>query len=194
MNTVVSFNRMDEGTREDYVLLDRNEREHASHLPDRIMDALRKLDGSIEGYKISRLEHSLQTATRAEDDGADIEMVIAALLHDLGDDLAPVNHSQLAASIVRPYVRDEVYWVVKMHGLFQMPYYAHHLDLPVDGHLEYREHRWFESCTRFCRDWDQTAFDPDYPTKPLEHFEPMVREVFTRQPFDPSIVKGTRTA
>lgn len=191
MNAVVGFTRMDEGTREDYALLDRFEREHATHLPDRILDAVRKLDGSLEGYRISRLEHSLQSASRAEDDGADIEMIVAALLHDLGDDLAPLNHSQLAASILRPYVREEVYWVVKMHGLFQMPYYAHHLDLPVDGHLAYRDHPWFDSCTRFCRDWDQTAFDPDYPTRPLAHFEPMVREIFGRPPFDTAVLAGS---
>jgi len=109
-------------------------------------------------------------------------------LHDLGDDLAPVNHSQLAASILRPYVRKQVYWIVKMHGLFQMPYYAKHLDLPTDGHLEFADHPWFDSCTQFCRDWDQMSFDPNYKSLPLEHFEPMVREIFMREPFDPSIV------
>lgn len=191
MNEIVGFTRMDQGTREDYALLDRFEREQAAQLPDRILDAVCKLDGSLEGYRISRLEHSLQCATRAEADGADIELIVAALLHDLGDDLAPLNHAQLAASILRPYVREEVFWIVKMHGLFQMPYYAHHLDMPVDKHLAYRDHPWFESCTRFCRDWDQTAFDPDYSTRPLSHFEPMVREVFARTPFDPAIIDAS---
>ena len=188
MDTVVNFTRMDQGTREEYALLDRFEREHAARLPERILEAVRKLDGSLEGYRVSRLEHSLQSATRAEDDGADIEMIVAALLHDLGDDLAPLNHSQLAASILRPYVREEVYWVVRMHGLFQMPYYADKLDLPTEEHLRYRDHPWFDSCTRFCRDWDQTAFDPDYPTRPLSHFAPLVHAVFSRAPFDPSVI------
>lgn len=189
MSSVVSFTRMDEGTREDYALLDRFEREHVARLPERILAALEALDQSLEGYRVTRLEHSLQSATRAEDDGADIEMIVGALVHDLGDDLAPLNHSQLAASIVRPYVREEVTWVLAMHGLFQMPYYAHHLDLPIDGHLAHADHPWYDSCVRFCRDWDQTAFDPDYPTRDLAHFAPLVREVFSRPAFDPAILR-----
>jgi len=188
MANVASFSRMDEGTREDYALLDGFERAHVALLPDRILAALEALDHSLEGYRVTRLEHSLQTATRAEADGADIEMIVGALVHDLGDDLAPMNHSQLAASIVRPYVREEVSWVLTMHGLFQMPYFAHHLDLPTDGHLAYADHPWYESCVRFCRDWDQMSFDPDYATRDLSHFESMIREIFTRTAFDPSVL------
>jgi len=185
---IVSFTRMDEGSVDDYALLDKFEQQHIRALPDRLIEALDKLENSLAGYKISRLEHSLQSASRAEDDGADIELIVAALIHDLGDDLAPENHSQLAATIIRPYVRAEVTWVVHMHGLFQMQFYGAQMNLPVDGHLAYEDHPWFESCQRFCDDWDQQAFDPNYPTRPLSHFEPMLREVFTRPAFDPSIV------
>jgi predicted HD phosphohydrolase len=186
---VVSFRRMEEGTVADYALLDRLERKHAAKLPERIMAALGELEHSLEGYRVTRLEHSLQAASRAEADGADIEMIVAALIHDLGDDLSPYNHSQLAASIIRPYVREEVTWTVEMHGLFQMQFYGDKVGLPTDQHLRYSDHPYFESCMRFCRDWDQAAFDPDYPSKPLAHFEPMVREIFTRPPFDPAILK-----
>ena len=120
----VSFLRMDEGTPEDYAFLHRKEVEFTKELPSRILVALNNLENSHSGYKISRLEHSLQSATRAEADGADIEMIVAALIHDIGDDLAPVNHSQLASTIIRPYVREEVTWVVSMHGLFQMYYFG----------------------------------------------------------------------
>lgn len=184
----VSFTRMDAGTPADYKLLDRLEKKHISQLPDRLIAALRNLENSLAGYQLSRLDHSLQSATRAEADGADKELIVAALIHDLGDDLAPENHSQLAASIIKPYVRAEVTWVVKMHGLFQMPYYAKQLGLPEAEHLIYRDHPWFDTCVRFCRDWDQLSFDPEYRTKPLTHFEPMLRDIFSRKAFDPVIV------
>jgi len=185
---IVSFSRMDQGTVKDYALLDKFEKQHIKALPDRLMEALSNLENSLAGYKLSRLEHSLQSASRAEDDNADIELIVAALIHDLGDDLAPENHSQLAACIIRPYVRAEVTWAVNMHGLFQMQFYGAQTGLPTDGHLEYKDHPWFATCQRFCDDWDQQAFDPDYPTRPLTHFEPMLREIFSRPAFDPAIV------
>lgn len=185
----VNFTRMDEGSIEDYQLLHRLEQEYIAKLPDRIIEALRGLDNSLSGYKVSRLEHSLQTATRAEEDGADDEMIIAALIHDIGDDLAPENHSQLAASVLRPYVRAEVTWVLEMHGLFQMAYYADKIGLNKDERDRYKTHKWYDSAERFCRDWDQLSFDPDYPTKPLSHFEGRLREVFARPAFDPAIVQ-----
>ena len=120
----VSFKKMEDGTVEDYALLHKLERDYIDALPDRLMAALQALDNSLAGYQVSRLTHSLQSATRAEADGADIELIVAALIHDLGDDLAPENHSQLAAAIIRPYVRAEVTWILEMHGVFQMKYYA----------------------------------------------------------------------
>ena len=186
----VGFTQMKQGTREEYLFLQKREHEYIRALPERLLAALTRLgDDSLQGYQVSRLQHSLQSATRAEDDGADIEVIVAALVHDLGDELAPENHSQLAAALLRPYVRAEVHWVVEMHGLFQMRYYAHHLGMDPDAYLAHRDHPWFDSCVRFCERYDQAAFDPDYPTRPLTHFEPMLREVFSRKPFDPAVLK-----
>ena len=185
----VTFTRMQDGTAQDYQLLHRLEHAYIQALPDRLLAALQDLNESLPGYQISRLEHSLQSASRAEDDGADIDTVVAALLHDIGDVLAPDNHSQMAAAIIRPYVRAEVTWVVEMHGLFQMQFYAHHLGKPNDGHLAYAKHPWFDSCQRFCEVYDQTAFDPAYPSRPLAHFAPMLRQVFARMPFDPAVLQ-----
>jgi predicted HD phosphohydrolase len=179
---------MDEGNAADYQLLTRLEDDFVRDLPDGIMAALQNLEQSLAGYQVSRLEHSLQSATRAEADGADIELIVSALIHDLGDDLAPLNHSQLAAAIIRPYVRAEVVWIIEHHGVFQMYYYGDAMGVDKNARDIYRDHVWFGSCERFCRDWDQMAFDPDYPTKPLAHFEPMLREIFTRPPFDPAII------
>jgi predicted HD phosphohydrolase len=188
----VEFIAMKDGNKEEYLFLQKLEHEYIRAVPDRLLVALGRLGESLQGYKVSRLEHSLQSATRAENDGADIELIVAALLHDIGDELAPENHSQMAASILRPYVRAEVTWVVEMHGLFQMQFYAHFYDKDASGHFAYRDHPWFESCQRFCAVYDQAAFDPTYPTKPLSHFEPLLREVFSRKPFDPAILKGLK--
>ncbi len=187
----VTFRQMKDGTEAEYLLLSQLEREYIGRLPDRILHALRTLDDGLAGYQVTRLEHSLQTATRAEADGADEEMIAGALVHDLGDSLAPDNHSNYAAQILRPSVRSEVTWVVEHHGLFQKVYYAHFFGEDPKLREAYRDHPYYESCVRFCERWDQAAFDPDYPTRPLEHFEPLVRRIFSRRAFDPSIVGRT---
>lgn len=187
MNTV-TFTQMRDGTRAEYQFLRGLEHQYISSLPDRILTTLRRLDDGLAGYQVSRLTHSLQSATRALNDGADIEMVVAALVHDIGDELAPENHSQLAAAIIRPYVRAEVTWVINMHGIFQQYFYGEHLDVDPNARDQYRDHPWFDACADFCERWDQASFDPDYPTLPLEAFEPMVREIFSRAPFDPAII------
>ena len=185
--TQVAFTQMKDGTKDEYEYLHGLEAQYIARTPDRIIESLRRLGGGLEGYQVSRYEHSLQSATRAEADGADIEMIVAALVHDIGDELAPENHSQLAAAIIRPYVRAEVTWVVNMHGIFQQLYYGHHLGIDPNARDAYRDHPWFDSCATFCERWDQAAFDPTYPTKPIEHFEPMLREVFSLRPFDPAV-------
>lgn len=185
----VQFTQMKDGTYEEYHFLHQLESQYIQGLPERLLKSVENLGGSLQGYQISRYEHSLQSATRAEADGADIEMIVAALLHDIGDELAPQNHSQMAASVLRPYVRAEVAWVIEMHGLFQMQYYAHHYNLDNKGHLAYKDHPWFNTAQRFVELYDQAAFDPNYPSKPLSYFAPMVREIFTRKPFDPAILK-----
>lgn len=181
---IVGFRRMEDGTREDYELLARYEREYVRELPGRILAALKQLEHALGGYPVTRYEHSLQTATRALRDGADDELVVAALVHDIGDDLAPFNHSQIAAAILRPYVRAEVTWIVEHHGLFQSYYFAHHLGADRHGRERYRDHPWYESCARFCALWDQTSFDPDYSSEPLATFEPLVERIFTRPAHD----------
>jgi predicted HD phosphohydrolase len=185
MSRMVSFRAMKDGTREDYLLLDESERAYAADLADRVLEQLRKLDHSLEGYPLTRLGHSLQTASRAMRDRADEELIVAALLHDIGDELSPYNHAEFAASILRPYVRAEVTWIVAQHGLFQNYYYVHHLGGDRNARDRYRDHPWYQACAHFCATWDQCSFDPDYATAPLEEFEPLVRRIFSRTPHDP---------
>jgi len=191
LNRVVRFTRMQDGTREDYQLLERYESDYLQGLPARILAALEKLKDSYGGYALSRLDHSLQAATRAKNDGADDELIAAALIHDVGDDLAPCNHAELAAAIIRPYVRPEVTWIVEQHGLFQSYYYAHHLGGNRDGRERFLGHPWYRAYEAFCANWDQCSFDPKYPWQPLEAFEPLVRRIFSRRALDPRHVSVT---
>ena len=179
----VSFAHMEDGTREDYELLARFEDEFAAGTADRVLGQLRELSGSLAGYQVDRLEHSLQTATRAYRDGAEEEMVVAALLHDIDDLLAPHSHGELSALILRPYVTERTYWIVRHHGLFQLVYYGHFRGWDPNARDAYRDHPWYQDTVDFCHRWDQCAFDPDYESLPLEFFEPMVRRVFARKPF-----------
>lgn len=180
---VVSFTQMKHGTRADYELLQRLEDQFCEQLPDRLLESLRRLEHSLGGYQVSRLEHSLQSATRAHEAGESEEMVVAALLHDIGDELAPHSHSEMAAAILRPYVSDKTYWIVKTHGVFQMVYYAHHVGLDPNARDAYRDQPWFDDAVHFCEAYDQNCFDPSYQSKPLEFFEPMLRAVFSRPPW-----------
>jgi len=180
---VVSFSKMEDGTEEDYAFLAKHEHEFVQDLPSRIMTALEKLRDSFSGYKIDRLEHSLQSATRAERDGADADWIVSALIHDLGDELAPLNHDSLAAAIIAPYVREECTWVVKHHGIFQYKYYADKVGLDPEARQKYKDSPHYDAAVKFCQDWDQTSFDPDYDTFSLEHFRPVIEDVFTREPW-----------
>ena len=177
----VDFTRMDQGTAEEYAMLGRNYERLRAGTADAVLELLFKLRGDRLGYRIDRFEHSLQTATRAQRDGADEETVVCALLHDVGDTVAPDNHSQVAAAILRPYVSEKNHWIVEHHGLFQGYYYFHHVGLDRNARDRHRGHAWSGDCEAFCERWDQMSFDPDYDTLPFEHFEPMVRRLFQRR-------------
>jgi len=191
----VSFRRMQDGTVEDYALLQRLEEDHIRRLPERVLEHLCRLEGSLSGYKITRLEHSLQSATRAQRDGADIDWIVAALLHDIGDELAPHNHDSLAAEILKPYLREECVWVVRHHGIFQLAYYGDKIGLDPEARRKYAGHPCYDAAVTFCERWDQTSFDPDYESENLCTFAPMVYEVFQRPPWDPEFMRpGARVS
>jgi predicted HD phosphohydrolase len=174
----VDFIHMEDGTKEEYTFLTQQEHEYNKALPERLLSALKQLDTSFGGYKVSRLEHSLQSATRAWQAGEEEEMVVAALLHDIGDPLAPNSHSEMAAAILRPYVSDRIHWIIKHHGLFQAYYYAHHFGRDRNARDVHKDHPWYQDCVDFCANYDQNCFDPDFKSKPIEFFRPMVERVF----------------
>lgn len=190
MPETVSFTQMKDGTKADYDLLAELEKPFLALTVDRIIEELMRQDHiSLEGYRVTRLEHALQAASRAERDGADADWIVGALLHDIGDGLAPLNHDRMSAEVIRPFVRWDVTWVVAHHGIFQMYYYGHHFDGDRNARERFRDHPCFESCVQFCERWDQSSFDPDYRSLPLVHFEPMLREVYSRAPHDPEVLR-----
>ena len=175
-----SFRSMDEGTQQDWAIIGSHFMPFAAELPDRVLKHLQLLDGDYGGFPIDRLQHSLQTATRAQRAGESEPYVVAALLHDIGDTLGSYNHPDIAAAILKPFVDDRIHWVVEHHGIFQGYYFFHHLGMNRDMREAFRGHEHFEETARFCELYDQSAFDPGYESAPLEFFEPMVRRVFAR--------------
>ncbi|MBX2885960.1 MAG: HD domain-containing protein [Granulosicoccus sp.] len=176
----VEFTEMSKGTKEEYAFLADEEKKYIASLPDRLIKALEDLEDSFGGYQISRLEHSLQSATRALEAGENEEMIIAALLHDIGDPLAPHSHSEMAAAVLRPYVSERIHWIIKHHGLFQSYYYAHHFDNDRNAREMHKDHPWYQDCVDFCEHYDQNCFDPNYESKSLAYFRPMLERVFSR--------------
>ena len=181
---VVNFIHMENGTREEYEFLDKLEKQYIEGLPDRLMDAMRALEHSMSGYKVSRLEHCLQGATRAHRAGESDEMIVAVLLHDIGDELAPHSHSEMAAAILRPFVSSRIHWIIKHHGIFQMYYYAHHCGGNRNTREMFKDQEWYQDAIDFCHNYDQNCFDPDYDSEPLEFFDPILRRVIGEPRFD----------
>ncbi|MCC7268131.1 MAG: HD domain-containing protein [Caulobacteraceae bacterium] len=171
------FHAMTEGTQEDWMAIGMAAAPHRGELPDRIMAHLNLLKGDHGGFAVDRLEHSLQTATRAHKDGRDEEYVVCALVHDIGDILLPANHAELGATILKPYISERNHWMMDKHGIFQGYYFFHYLGLDRDMREQYRGHPDFEYCAQFCHLYDQNSFDPNYESMPLEAFEPMLRRV-----------------
>ena len=190
MDEHVNFVNMKDGTREEYELLARLEKPYLALTADRVLEELKRAGkATLEGYKITRLQHGLQSGTRALRDGADLDWVVGALLHDIGDGLAPQNHDKMSAEVIRPFVRWDVAWTVEHHGIFQMLYYGHHYGWDRNARDQFKDHPVFDNCAEFCERWDQSSFDQDYPTETLEIFEPMVRKVFGRKAYNPEIIQ-----
>jgi predicted HD phosphohydrolase len=180
-NDRAQFQAMTESTREDWQLIGGELELFAEGLPERLIAHLKLLRGDYGGFPVDRLEHCLQTATRAYQAGRDEEYVVCAVLHDIGDTLGPHNHADIAATIVRPFVSEGNHWMVKHHGIFQGYYFFHFLGLDRNMREKFRGHPYFEKTEEFCRLFDQVAFDPNFKSMPLEAFEPMLQRVF-RQP------------
>ena len=172
-----AFKSFEESTAEDWALISPQLNVTQSYVPDRVIGLLRDLKSDHGGFPVDRLEHSLQTATRAQRDGRDDEYVLCALIHDIGDTLSPFNHPSIAAGILKPFVSEANHWMVEHHGIFQGYYFWQHIGLDPNSRDAYRDSPYFEHAEEFCAKYDQTAFDSEYRSEPLEHFEPMIRSM-----------------
>jgi predicted HD phosphohydrolase len=171
-----TFTRMDQSTAEQWAVIGKETYEHQGRVAESVLEMLRSLAGITDGFAVDQLTHSLQTATLAERAGADPDVVFASLLHDIGKAVSVPNHPEIAAANIKPYVREDVYHMIRAHQDFQGRHYYAHFGADPDAREKYRGESWYELAEQFADEWDQIAFDPDYDTLPLEHFEPLVRE------------------
>ena len=181
MNAKASFRSFEESTEADWKIIQNDFPVTQALAAANIIEQLRILERDDGGFPVSRLQHSLQTATRAAEDGRDDEYVLCALLHDIGDTLAPMNHPSIAAGIIKPYVSEANHWMVEHHGIFQGYYFWHHIGADPNTRENYRDSPYFEYTEEFCHKYDQTAFDPDYTSAPLDTFVPIIERFFVPQ-------------
>ena len=139
-----AFTRMDEGTQADWQVIGSHFFPFAQQLPDRVLAHLKLLDGDYGGFPVDRLQHSLQTATRAHRAGESEDYVVMALLHDIGDTLGSYNHPDIAAAILKPFVDEKLHWICEKHGIFQGYYFFHYIGLDRDMREAFRGHPHFE--------------------------------------------------
>jgi predicted HD phosphohydrolase len=141
---------------------------------------LRSLRGIWDEDAVDELDHALQTAARARDDGADDELVLAAALHDLAHspkfgEIAPQHHDRIAREWLTPRFGERVGWLAGAHVAAKRylvaidPDYATTLsDVSVDS-LHYQggahvdtafvDHPWWRDALRLRR-YDDAAKDP----------------------------------
>jgi predicted HD phosphohydrolase len=187
MSEKMHFTRMDQGTDEDFKILKRVHESTLKQLPDRLMGMLNDLSGD-QAYNLNRKDHSLQTATRALRDGANEELIVVALFHDVGEALGPMNHGEIAAAILHPFISENNYNMLKYHGLFQTYFFASHLGLDPDAREQYKSQPWYQQTVDFCAKYDEVSFDPAYKNEPMSTFEPMVRRLLNRPWLPPASV------
>ena len=179
----VSFTKMSEGTKEDFQLIAENDEVTAMELPERIIEHLKMMAEDDGAYRIDRMQHVLQAATRCERDGGDDDWIAATLVHDLGDVLAPFSQAEVAYEIIKPFVREDVAWTIKHHGIFQMYYNKNLSSEARQSREKFSDHPCYQQTIDFCEKWDQCSFDPDYISEALDHFIPVIQRVFTRKPY-----------
>jgi len=175
-----TFHSMSECTQEDWDAIMLHMKPHAANGGARILDHLRLLEGDCGGFAVDRLEHCLQTATRAHREGRSEDYVVMALLHDIGDTPGAYNHADIAAAILKPFISPDVHWIVEQHGIFQGYNFFHYIGLDRNTRDSFRGHPQFEATAEFIELYDSPAFDPGYDSAPLSFFEPMVLRLFER--------------
>ncbi|HKU40856.1 MAG TPA: hypothetical protein VJR89_21995 [Polyangiales bacterium] len=169
------FKRMDRGDELEWVTVGFSAALYADQLPDTILGLLRQLDLRSFGYPLSVLAHSLQTATRARRANASDELVLCALCHQLGCAITVEGQAELSAAILRGFVSEEAYRVVRHQDEFQLLHYGAQVGRPPALRERYAAESWYALAQTFCDEWDSPSYASDYAALPLEAFEPLVR-------------------
>ena len=176
----VSFANMIDGSREEYEFIGRNIKRFQGELGERLLKVMKLLDYDTSGYQVTRYEHCLQSATRAHRDGREVEYVVAALLHGVGDVIGPFSHAEVTAAIYRPFISPRICWIVGHHDVFQLYYYGEQMGYDRNARDVFKDHQWYDDAVEFCEKYDQNCFGRDYDWEPMEFFQPMVQQMFAR--------------
>ncbi len=169
---------MDESTAAEWQAIVAETMEQQPRVAERVLAMLASLEEITDNFAVDQLVHSLQTATRAEEAGASEEVIVASLCHDIGKAVSVLNHPRISAEVLRPYVCHDTYQMVLTHQDFQGRHYYEFIGQDPNARDRHQGAPWYALAEQFADEWDQTSFDPDYPTQPLAHFAPMVRAVF----------------
>jgi predicted HD phosphohydrolase len=183
MSERAQFTRMDQSSRDEWMRIGRATVELQAEVPEQMLRMLRQLEGLHAGFGVDQLHHALQTATLARRENARDELVLAALCHDVGKVISIPNHAAIAAEMLKPYVSEGVYQILRTHQDFQGRHYYAHFGMSPTLREQYKAEPWFAEAEVFTDAWDQAAFDPNYPVLPLAEFEPLVRALLGRFPY-----------
>jgi len=188
----ITLKTLCEAKKEDFDAIERTSYEYASKVGERVMQSLAQLNDAMLGSQMSRLDHSLQTATRAWYDGADLDWIVSALVHNIGHVHAPFDNDEYASLVLRPFVREQCSWTVKTHMEFEKYHYGAQIGQDPDERERYRGTLYFNDGIEFCDRWYMLSVDPSYPSLPLEFFSPLVENVFSRSPYDITVTRPRR--
>ena len=157
------------------------------------------------GEAVTQLAHALQCAALAHRDRADDEVVVAALLHDVGhlverqEDRPEHHHGSGGAAFVQPYVPSRIAWLIEHHVIAKRylctvdARYVEHLSLASrrsyalqgarlepDEQLGLETRPWFVDAVRLRR-WDDAAKVPGAACPPLIEYAPLLERHFGPQ-------------
>lgn len=173
-----SFTRLDQSTAADWAIIENAVRAQQEGVVDTIMNMINACRGYHLGFGPDQFTHVTQTATRARRDNASDEMVLISLVHDLGKVISNLAHPIIIAGIVRPYVSDGSFYILRHHMEYQWKHYGLYVLRPTNGRQRYVGEPWHDDAVRFSDEYDQKAFDPYYRTDPIESFIPLVEQFF----------------
>jgi predicted HD phosphohydrolase len=135
-------------------------------------------DDDSLGAPVNLYTHCLQTASRALRAGADDELIVVALFHDVPEAISENDHGVVAAQLLAPHLSEARSWLLVHHGAFQGAYFANHPTRGAADREPLWNHRFAPPTDEFCRLYDQNSFDPEYPSLPLAVFRPIVQRFF----------------